>query len=99
MCGNEADGDLRSSRFSGSQPGRPAVEAHVIWLQNEAFEREKLARVAAEAERRVIADEARLAVVAAKQAAAEQVQQALAETAQREAYIRCAHACRFLASV
>ena len=63
-----------------------------MWLQSEAFEREKLARVAAEAERRAAADEARLAVVAARQAAAEQVQQALAETAEREACIRCAHA-------
>ena len=68
-----------------------------MWLQSEAFEREKLARVAAEAERRATADEARLAVVAARQAAAEQVQQVLAETAQREACIRCAHACGFLA--
>ena len=63
-----------------------------MWLQNEAFEREKLARVAAEAERRVAADEARLALVAAKQAAAEQLQQTLAEAAQREAHIRCVHA-------
>ena len=65
-------------------------------LQNEAIEREKLARVAAEAERRATADEGRLALVAAKQAAAEQVQQVLAETAQREASIRCARACELL---
>ncbi len=76
---------------------RSAAEALSMWLQSEAFEREKLARVAAEAERRATADEARLAVVAARQAAAEQVQQVLAETAQREACIRCAHACGFLA--
>ena len=60
-------------------------------LQNEAFEREKLARVAAEAERRVAADEARRANAELQQAAAEQLQQALADASQRENQLRCAH--------
>ena len=64
-----------------------------IWhvLQNEAFEREKLARVAAEAERRAAADEARRAYAELQQAAARQLQQTLADASQREHQLRCGH--------
>ena len=58
--------------------------------QNEALEREKLARVAAEAERRSAADEARRAYAELQQAAAGEVQQALADASQRENQLRCA---------
>ena len=59
--------------------------------QNEAFEREKLARVAAEAERRTAADEAQRKFADIQQAAAAQLQQVLAEASQREDQLRWAH--------
>ena len=60
-------------------------------LQNEAFEREKLARVAAEAEHRAAADEARRAYAELQQAAAGQLQQALADASQKEHQLRSTH--------
>lgn len=60
-------------------------------LQNEAFEREKLARVAAEAEHRAAADEERRAYAELQQAAARQLQQTLADASQREHQLRCVH--------
>lgn len=57
--------------------------------QEEALEREKLARVAAEAERRAAADEAQRALAELRQAAAAQLQQARVEASEREQRLRC----------
>ena len=59
-------------------------------MQNEAFEREKLARVAAEAECRTAIDEAQRTLADVQHAAAVQLQQVLAEASQREQELRCA---------
>ena len=59
-------------------------------MQNEAFEREKLARVAAEAERRAAVDEVQRTLAEVQQAAAAQLQQVLAEASHREQELRCA---------
>ena len=56
--------------------------------QNEAFEREKLARVAAQAERRAAADEGQRAMAQLRQEAAAHLQHALDEAEERGRQLR-----------